>query len=77
MFGWKSAIAAGLVATAAGAFVYLQRYSLLDVRVAEVERNVELRVFGVGTVEAQTLSRVGFQLQGRIVELTADQGDIV
>lgn len=77
MIGWKSLMAAGLAAAAAGGFIYVQRFSPLDVKIAEPESNVEFRVFGIGTVEAQTLSRVGFQLQGRIVEMTADQGDLV
>lgn len=77
MISWKSALAAGFLAVAIGAFVYVQRFSPLDVQVAETETNVEMRVFGVGAVEAQTLSRVGFQIQGRVVEVTADQGDLV
>ena len=77
MLGWRSALAAGIVAAAAGAFVYVQRFSPLEVQVAEPESGVEVRVFGIGTVEAQTLSRVGFQIQGRVVELNADQGDLV
>ncbi len=77
MIGWKSAITAGLIAAAAGGFVYVQRFSSLEVQVAEPEKGVEVRVFGIGTVEAQTLSRVGFQIQGRVVEVNADQGDLV
>ena len=77
MIGWKSAITAGLIAAAAGGFVYVQRFSPLEVQVAEPEKGVEVRVFGIGTVEAQTLSRVGFQIQGRVVEVNADQGDLV
>jgi HlyD family secretion protein len=73
----KSALAAGLAASAVGAFVYAQWFAPLDVRVAATETNVETRVFGVGAVEAQTLSRVGFQIQGRIIEIAADQGDLV
>lgn len=77
MIGWKGLLATGVIVVAAGSFVYAQRFSALDVTVAELETNVPVRVFGVGSVEAQTLSRVGFQLQGRIVEVNADQGDSV
>ena len=69
------AIALGIVAF--GAFFYLRNVKPLEVETASVERNVEVRVFGVGAVEAQTLSKIGFQVSGRIVSITADQGDIV
>ena len=69
-------LGAALLAAAAGV-VYMRVLRPLDVRVAEVERNVEVRVFGVGTVEAQIVSKIGFQIAGRIVSLSADQGDVV
>ena len=49
----------------------------IPVRIAVVERDVEVRVFGIGTVEAQVLSRVGFQVGGKIASVHADQGDLV
>ena len=49
----------------------------IPVRVAVVERDVEVRVFGIGTVEAQVLSKVGFQVGGKIASVHADQGDLV
>ena len=67
---------AALVFAAAG-LVYIRAFRPLEVRVAEIERDVEARVFGVGTVEAQIISRIGFQIAGRIVSLSADQGDVV
>ena len=70
------AIALALGLGAAG-YVYVRAFGPLEVRVAETERNVEVRVFGVGTVEAQIVSKVGFQIAGRIVSLPADQGDVV
>lgn len=70
------ALAAALALTAAG-IVYVRAIGPLEVRVAKVERNVEARVFGVGTVEAQIVSRIGFQIGGRVVSLSADQGDVV
>lgn len=77
MIGWKTATAASAATVALAGFIYLQRFSPLDVEVAQPQTDVEFRVFGVGTVEAQTLSRVGFQIQGRVVEVTADQGNFV
>lgn len=41
------------------------------------QTNVEVRVFGIGTVEAQVASKVGFHLAGKIRTMSADQGDLV
>ncbi len=49
----------------------------LAVTVAPVEKDVPIRVFGLGTVEAQTVSRIGFETAGTLVELHADHGDTV
>jgi HlyD family secretion protein len=38
---------------------------------------MEIRVFGVGTVESQILSKVGFQVAGKVVAIEADQGQMV
>lgn len=65
-----------LMALAAGAF-WWRSYAPLSVTVASLERNVEMRLFGIGTIEAQIAARIGFQLAGRIVSLTADQGQIL
>lgn len=66
-----------LVAMAVAGLVYVRKLSPVTVDVARVERDVEVRVFGLGSVEAQVLSRIGFQVGGRIVQLSADQGEIV
>jgi HlyD family secretion protein len=49
----------------------------IAVRIAPVQTDVEVRVFGIGTVEAQVLSKVGFQIAGKIVAIEADQSDFV
>jgi HlyD family secretion protein len=49
----------------------------IPVRTVAPEQNVEIRVFGVGTIEAQVVSKVGFQIAGKVVALEADQGDMV
>lgn len=74
---WLTLSMASAVALGGAIFVYARAFSPLDVQVAEPERNVEVRVFGVGTVEAQIVSKIGFQIGGRIVSLSADQGDVV
>ena len=65
-------IAAGL---AVGAWALLFRP--VPVQVVETEREVPIQVFGLGTVEAQVLSRVGFEVAGTLTELRADYGDRV
>jgi HlyD family secretion protein len=49
----------------------------IPVRVAEPEQNIEVRVFGIGTIEAQVVSKVGFQIGGKLIAFEADQGDFV
>lgn len=64
-----------LVAAAAGAYLYGNRP--LQVEVATVETDVPVRVFGLGTVEARILSKIGFEVGATLVALDADHGDRV
>jgi HlyD family secretion protein len=59
-----------------GIGMYLRDRPLM-VRVAPIERNVPIQIFGLGKVEAQTLSKIGFETAGVLVELKADHGDNV
>jgi HlyD family secretion protein len=58
------------------AFAYLSLRPL-EVPVAPVVENVPVRVFGLGTVEARVLSKIGFEVGAAITELNADHGDLV
>lgn len=49
----------------------------LTVEVARPAENVPIRVFGLGTVEARILSKIGFEVGAALVDLHADQGDRV
>lgn len=60
-----------------GGTFYWRSAREVTVQTIPVQRNVEVRVFGIGTVEAQVLSRIGFQIAGKVVSVTADQGDRV
>ena len=62
---------------AAGAGYYWRFVREIPVRTAAPEQNVEVRVFGIGTVEAQIVSKIGFQIGGKVVAIKADQGDLV
>lgn len=68
--------AAGVIAAiAAAVFVYGTRP--IDVQAATIERNVPVRVFGIGTAEARILSKIGFEVGATLTELHADHGDRV
>jgi HlyD family secretion protein len=68
-----SAIAVGVVA----AGYYWRTTREIAVRIVPVEAGVEVRIFGIGNVEAQLVSKVGFQISGKLVKIRADQGDLV
>lgn len=60
----------------AGVF-YWRSAREISVQTIPVQRDIEVRVFGIGTVEAQILSKIGFQIAGKVVTVAADQGDQV
>jgi HlyD family secretion protein len=66
-----------VLAVATGGLVWWRSEAPVTVHVAQIERDVEARLFGIGTVEAQISARIGFQIAGRLVAVTADQGQIL
>ncbi len=72
---WGIAAAVGLIAVAGLAAYTWNRP--LSVTVAAIEKDVPIQVFGLGTVEAQAVSRIGFETSGTLVELHADHSDTV
>lgn len=73
----KSAIGLAAVLLVLGGGYYWRFAREISVRVAAPEQNVEVRVFGIGTIEAQVVSKVGFQIAGKVIAIEADQGDFV
>jgi HlyD family secretion protein len=73
---WIAAVAVVIVS---GALVLVANSWQLPVSVlvAKIEKDVPIQIFGLGTIEAQTISKIGFETAGTLVELKADQGDIV
>lgn len=69
-------VAAALITTVSLAYVFLTKRPIV-VPVAAVERNVAVRVYGLGTVEARIVSKVGFEVGGALSELSVDSGDLV
>lgn len=72
-------LAAGLLVALvmAGGGYYWRFMREIPVRTAAPQQNVEVRVFGIGTIEAQLVSKVGFQIAGKLIAVEADQGDVV
>src|SRR6185503_6492530 len=73
----KSAVGLVAMLLVAGGAYYWRFEREIPVRTAAPEQNVEVRVFGIGTIEAQVVSKVGFQIAGKVVGIEADQGDFV
>ncbi len=65
------------VAAVIAASVWIISNRPITVHVASPETNVVVRVFGLGTVEARVVSKVGFEVGATLVELNADHGDRV
>lgn len=66
---------AALAATAAIGSIVSNRP--VSVQIAAIEPNVPVRIFGLGTVEARVLSKIGFEVGATLTELNADHGDRV
>ncbi|MDZ4843855.1 MAG: efflux RND transporter periplasmic adaptor subunit [Hyphomicrobium aestuarii] len=69
-------IAAG-IAAAGWVAVMIASNRPLQVTVASEAQNVPIRVFGLGTVEARVLSKIGFEVGATLVQLNVDHGDRV
>lgn len=69
------AVAAVVLIGAAG-WLFLARHPIA-VKVASVEQNVPVRVYGLGAVEARIVSKIGFELGAALTDLTVDSGDSV
>ena len=69
---WLYGAVAALAVGAAALFVTERP---LAVSAVQLERDVALRIYGLGTVEARILSRVGFEVGAALTSLAADAGD--
>lgn len=69
------AAAIAVAAAAAGGWFLTERP--LTVTVAQPETEVPLRLYGLGSVEARVLSRLGFEVGAALQSLSADAGDRV
>lgn len=72
----KLGLGALLVLLVSGGVIFL-RERPITVQLAMPETQVPLRIYGLGTVEARVLSKVGFEIGGSLVSLLVDSGDRV
>ena len=73
----RLAVATLVVVAAGGGFWWYSTQRPLAVPVAALVQDVPVTVFGLGAIDARVLSRVGFEVPGTLVEVTADHGDRV
>lgn len=66
-----------IVGTASAAGYSFLTARPVSVTVVQPEKDVAIRVFGLGTVEARIMSKIGFEAGAALMELTADHGDLV
>jgi HlyD family secretion protein len=74
---WKTLIAAAVVIAAAVAAGLLYQQRPLTIDGIRDETNLPIKVFGLGTIEARVLSKVGFKVAGTLIAMKADHGDHV
>jgi HlyD family secretion protein len=69
-------VAAVIIALAVAAYFFYANRPI-SVQTTVVEHDIPVRVFGLGTVEARVLSKIGFEVGATLVELNADHGDAI
>ena len=70
-------VAIMIAALVTGAIWWFATQRPLAVPVANISQDVPVTVFGLGSIEARVLSRVGFEVPGTVLEVLADHGDRV
>jgi HlyD family secretion protein len=70
-------VAIMVAALVTGAIWWFATQRPLAVPVASISQDVPVTVFGLGSIEARVLSRVGFEVPGTVLEVLADHGDRV
>jgi HlyD family secretion protein len=76
-FPTKTTIAGAVAIVALGVAVAVYQYRPLTAVPLQSERDVIVKVFGLGTVEGRVVTKIGFKVAGTLTELAADHGDRV
>lgn len=75
LFRYSVLAIAAVTLIAAAVLIYTNRP--VSVEVVAIEKDVTVRVFGLGTVEARVVSKIGFEVGATLSALNADHGDHV
>jgi HlyD family secretion protein len=67
---------AALVAVGVGGWLFLMERPV-SVSVVGIEEATQVRIYGLGTVEARVVSKIGFEVGASLTELSADSNDTV
>lgn len=73
----KAILVAAVSASLLGGVYYWRNVRELTLETLPVQSGVEVRVFGIGSVEAQVVSKIAFQVGGKLIQIGADQGELV
>lgn len=73
----KLLVGAAVVAIIGGSVVAMQSKAKPEPTPLAIVAAQDGRVYGLGSVEARILSRLGFEVAGTLAELAVDQGDVV
>ena len=65
-----------IVVIAVGGWFFLTERPIA-VQVVTIDRDVPVRIYGLGTVEARIVSRIGFEVGAALTGLEVDNGDAV
>jgi len=65
------------IAAVGAAILLLMFIRPVPVEIARPAENVPVKVFGLGTVEARIISKIGFEVGAALVQLNVDHGDKV
>ena len=65
-----------VVAIAAGGWFFLTERPVF-VPVVIAEQGAEIRVYGLGTIEARVVSKIGFEVGAALTDLVVDSNDAV
>lgn len=66
-----------LVVALVSGFLLAKRLKPVEVFALPAEKNVPVQVYGLGSLEAHTVSKIGFKISGTLTKLNVDHGDLV
>ncbi len=74
---FKFALSFAFIAAVVSGIAFFLNNRPYQIAVAVPEKDVAVQVFGLGTIEAQIVSNIGFELGATLIELPVDHGNMV